>query len=97
MPSVSEQMAMPASRTNPERIAARFLLKPGRKYEDAVMAFQPYDSTKEINDDARKAAASLVAEGKQNSRRKTFIYINNRLEGNALATIAAMFDISSGI
>jgi hypothetical protein len=62
MPSVSEQMAMPASRTNPERIAARFLLKPGRKYEDAVKAFQPYDSTKEINDDARKAGASLVAE-----------------------------------
>ena len=97
MPSVSEQMALPASRTNPERIAARFLLKPGRKYEDAVKAFQPYDSTKEINDDARKAAASLIEEGKQNPRRKTFIYINNRLEGNALATIAAMLDISSGI
>jgi uncharacterized protein YecE (DUF72 family) len=97
MPTVTDQMALPGSRTNPDRIAARFLLKPGRKYDDAVKAFQPYDSTKEINDDARKAGASLVAEGKQNSRRKTFIYINNRLEGNALATIAAMFDISSGI
>jgi hypothetical protein len=92
MPSINEQMAIPASRTNPERIAARFLLKPGRKYEDAVKAFQPYDSTKEINDDARNAGASLVEEGKQNARRKTFIYVNNRLEGNALATIAAILE-----
>jgi uncharacterized protein YecE (DUF72 family) len=38
MPSVSEQMAMPGSRTNPELVAARFLLKPGRNYEDAVKA-----------------------------------------------------------
>jgi uncharacterized protein YecE (DUF72 family) len=97
MPSVSEQMAMPASRTTPERTAARFLLKPGRKYEDAVKAFQPYDSTKEINDDARSAGASLIEEGKQNPRRKTFVYVNNRLEGNALATIAAMLDISNGV
>lgn len=84
---------MPASRTNPERIAACFLLKPGRKYKDAVKAFQPYDSTKEINNGARKAGASLIEEGKQNPRRKTFIYINNRLEGNALATIEAMLVI----
>jgi hypothetical protein len=26
-------------------------------------------------------------------RRKTYIYVNNRLEGNALATIAAMIEI----
>ena len=31
MPPVSEQMALPSSRTNPELAAARFLLKPGRK------------------------------------------------------------------
>ena len=90
MPPVSEQMALPASRTNPDRIAARFLLKPGRKYEDAVKAFQPYDSTKEINEDARKAGIALIKEGKENPRRKTFIYVNNRLEGNALETIQAM-------
>jgi hypothetical protein len=71
-------------------MAARFLLKPGRKYEDAVKAFQPYNSTKEINEDARKAGAALIKEGQQDSRRKTFIYVNNRLEGNALGTIEAM-------
>jgi hypothetical protein len=30
MPPVGEQMAMPGSRTNPDLVAARFLLKPGR-------------------------------------------------------------------
>ena len=39
MPPVSEQMAIPGSRTNPNLIAARFLLKPGRKYEEAVKKF----------------------------------------------------------
>jgi hypothetical protein len=70
-------------------------LKPGRKYEDAVKTFQPYDSTKEINEDARKAGAALIKEGTQNPQRKTFIYVNNRLEGNALATIAGMLNMSN--
>jgi len=55
-------------------IAARFLLKPGRKYEDAVKAFQPYNKTQEINEDARKAGAALLMEGEcYEPRRKTFI------------------------
>jgi uncharacterized protein YecE (DUF72 family) len=94
---VSEQMALSRSRTNPELVAARFLLKPGRKYEDAVKAFQPYDKTKEVNEEARKAAAGLIVEGERcELRRKTFIYVNNRLEGNALETIDAMLEQSKG-
>ena len=34
MPAVGEQMAIPGSRTNPDLVASRFLLKPDRKYED---------------------------------------------------------------
>lgn len=89
MPPVSEQMALPSSRTNPELIAARFLLKPGRKYEEAVKAFQPYSELKEINEEARRAAAALMGE-RLTKPGKTFIFVNNRLEGNALETIAAM-------
>ena len=93
MPPVSEQMAMPGSRTNPKLIAARFLLKPGRKYEEAVKTFQPYDRVKEPNPDARKAGKTLIADGKKaGSDLKTFIYVNNRLEGNALETIDAMIE-----
>jgi uncharacterized protein YecE (DUF72 family) len=91
MPPVSEQMAMPGSTANPMLAAARFLLKPGRKYEEAVKTFQPYDKIKEPNPDARAAGQKLIAEGNQAAgKKKTFIYVNNRLEGNALETIAAM-------
>jgi len=91
MPSISEQMALEGSRTNPRLAAARFLLKPGRKYEDAVNTFKPYDRVKDENPEARAAGKALIAEGKEaGQRKKTFIYVNNRLEGNALETIAAM-------
>jgi uncharacterized protein YecE (DUF72 family) len=95
MPPVSEQMALQGSRTNPELVPARFLLKPGRKYEDAVKSFQPYDKIKEVNEDARKAGAGLIVEDERyEPRRKTYIYVNNRLEGHALETISAMIEMA---
>jgi uncharacterized protein YecE (DUF72 family) len=91
MPSVGEQMALPQSRTNPNLVAARFLLKPGRRYEEAVKAFEPYDSTKEENPEARAAGRALIAEAKAaEPKRRTFVFVNNRLEGNAISTIAAI-------
>jgi hypothetical protein len=93
MPPVSEQLAVPGILTQPRLCAARFLLKPGRRYAEAVKTFQPYDRLQEPNPEARKAARSLIAQGKAaNPDRKTFIYVNNRLEGNALETIAAMLE-----
>src|SRR5690606_19261930 len=41
MPSVAKQMAIKESSTA-EFVAGRFLLSPGRKYQAAVSAFQPY-------------------------------------------------------
>jgi len=95
MPPVSEQLALPGSVTNPTLLASRFLLKPGRKYEDAVKSFQPYNETKEVNEEARKAIAQLIklalaATGGNTVR--ALIFINNRLEGNALNTIAAVLE-----
>jgi uncharacterized protein YecE (DUF72 family) len=93
MPPVSEQMAVPGSLTNSYLIAARFLLKPGHKYEEAVKAFQPYDKAREPNPEACEAGRKLIAEGRlAGDKRKTFIYVNNRLEGNALETIDAMLN-----
>jgi hypothetical protein len=78
------------------RVAARFLLKPGRKYEQAVKAFEPYDSIKEENPEARAAGRTLIAEGQAaGPKHRTFIYVNNRLEGNAISTIAAMIQPTS--
>jgi uncharacterized protein YecE (DUF72 family) len=93
MPSVSEQMAVSGTRTNPGLVAARFLLKPGRRYEEAVKTFQPYDRVKEVNEEARKAGAALIREGNSEAakqKKRTMIFVNNRLEGNALETISAM-------
>jgi hypothetical protein len=88
---VAGQMAMAGSLTDPELCGARFLLKPGRKYQEAVDLFSPYDRVKEPNAEARAAGAKLIKEGAVTDRkRKTLIYVNNRLEGNALETIAAM-------
>jgi uncharacterized protein YecE (DUF72 family) len=91
MPPVSEQMALLGSITNPELVAARFLLKPGRAYEEAVKLFKPYDVLKEENPEARSAARNLIAQGQAaGPGRRTFVFVNNRLEGNALATIGAV-------
>jgi uncharacterized protein YecE (DUF72 family) len=91
MPPVSEQLALPGSITTPKVAGARFLLKPGRKYQDAVDLFSPYDKIKEPYPEARAAAADLIrrALAKQ-AIRKLFLYVNNRLEGNALLTIMAI-------
>jgi uncharacterized protein YecE (DUF72 family) len=91
MPPVSEQMVLPGSMTNQELVAARFLLKPGRKYQDAKDTFKPYDRTHKVNHEARKAIAMLIkialaATG--GNLVKALILINNRLEGNALNTVA---------
>lgn len=94
MPSVGEQMRLDGSLTCDDFIVSRFLLKPGRSYEDAVAAFRPYGETKEINDEARDAAAALARmrlEAARTSKTKpSFVFVNNRLEGNALFTILAI-------
>ena len=91
MPSVGEQLRLEGSMTSDELAVARFLLKPGRTYEQAVEMFSPYEGTKEVAEEARVAAAELIrmrrdAAGKR-AGKGTFVFVNNRLEGNALFTI----------
>lgn len=58
--------------------------------------FQPYDKVQDENLEARAAGKALIAEGKiAGPERKTFIYVNNRLEGNALETINSMVEAVS--
>lgn len=99
MPPVSEQMTLQGSRTVDDFAAARFLLKPGRAYADAVEAFEPYETTKEVDEDARGAGAGLIQQLLAENQAKkangqpskpSFLFVNNRLEGNALLTIEAM-------
>ena len=85
MPSIGEQLDMawtfPAAFT-----VARALLKPGRRYADAVKQFQPYDRIQEPLSDLRRDLVRLVEEA-QRRRMEAFILANNRAEGNAPGTI----------
>lgn len=94
MPSVAEQWQVPGVLTT-DFTAARFLLRPGRTFEQAVELFEPYDGTKEPYDEARQAAAAIIEhvvehmQGQPDAR-PSFLFCNNRLEGNALFTLLAV-------
>jgi len=93
MPPVSEQMAIPESRTC-DLLAARFLLTPGRLYKQAVEAFQPYSKTQALDENARSAGRDIVKEILAKTRALTgFIFVNNRLEGHSPSTIDAMLNV----
>jgi uncharacterized protein YecE (DUF72 family) len=89
MPPVSEQMRMIGSETA-DFVTARFLLKPGINYEQAVKAFRPYKEIKEPNPEARLALGQLLGRVAFSRTRKRYIYVNNRLEGSAPWTIASV-------
>ncbi len=89
MPSVNAQLEMPGSFTA-DFATARFLLKPGRNYEQAVEKFRPYSEVKEPNLEARLALIDLLTTPAKPGRPgRRFLYVNNRLEGCALWTIYA--------
>lgn len=93
MPPVGEQLALPGSRTNPEFLAARLLLRPGRNYADAVKQFSPYVRVQEVYPEGRRAAGRLIEAATTGPvPAKAFIYVNNRMEGNALESIAGILD-----
>ncbi len=98
MPPVDEQLALPGSLTHPDCAAVRLLLQPGRRYEDAVKLFSPYDRLKDPQPASRAAAAKLIRAAHQTGQpRRVFVYVNNRFEGNAPGTIAAILEQSAAI
>lgn len=89
MPPVGEQVAMAGAFTT-DFFAARFLLRPGRAYQQAVEKFSPYHETREQNPAARADLRALIARaGAQPTKRPSYAFVNNRLEGNSPNTIAA--------
>jgi hypothetical protein len=55
-----------------------------------VDTFQPYDRIQDPFPEAHTDAANLIKEGTATPGRRTLIFVNNRLEGNAPLTIDAM-------
>ena len=88
MPSIGKQLDHPDSITA-RFIVARALLKPGRTYADAVDQFQPYDRIQEPNAPLRGDLVRLVQTA-AGLRLPAYILVNNRAEGSAPLTIAAV-------
>jgi hypothetical protein len=56
-----------------------------------VESFEPYDRIRDEQREVRTASAGLVRQLLENpGGRRSYLYVNNRLEGNALATISAI-------
>jgi len=88
MPPIGEQIDL--GWTFPTAFTvARALLKPGRRYADAVKQFQPYDRVQEPLRSLRQDLLRLVSEAHRR-RVEAFILANNRAEGNAPGTIRAV-------
>ena len=70
---------------------ARALLRRGRAYEEAVAKFTPYARVQDPNPETRDALRLLIARARQRHE-PSYIFVNNRLEGNAPETIEAITD-----
>jgi uncharacterized protein YecE (DUF72 family) len=88
MPELRSQMALPGSVTA-DFLVSRALLRRGRVYEDAVGLFQPYREIQDENPEARESMRVLIGRAREN-RQFLFLFVNNRLEGNAPLTILSL-------
>jgi uncharacterized protein YecE (DUF72 family) len=91
MPPIGHQLDLPNSITG-SFIVARALLRPGRTYNEAVDAFAPYDRIREPNPKLRRDLVRLV-EAAVRTRIPAYLLVNNRTEGSAPLTIAAVAEM----
>ncbi len=90
MPEISEQMQLPEVYTA-DFTVARALLRRGRPYEQAVAMFSPYQQVQDPNPEVRQALGSLISRARERHE-PSYIFVNNRLEGNAPQTIQSIVD-----
>jgi uncharacterized protein YecE (DUF72 family) len=90
-PPLADQFRLAAADQWEGALGVRLLLRPGRRYEDAVQSFSPYDQIRDPQPDTRAATVELIRSSVQTGRpRPLWVYVNNRFEGNAPGTIAAI-------
>ncbi len=91
MPTLREQMAHEAAYTA-DFVVSRALLRRGRQYEQAVKSFEPYEHVQDPNPETRQALAALGRRAEL-EKRIAYLFVNNRLEGNAPETMLAVADL----
>ena len=90
MPELRTQIAIPDSATADFQVC-RALLRHGRVYEEAVDAFAPYREVQDPNPEARDSMRVLIGRAREN-KQFLFLFVNNRLEGNAPSTILSLVE-----
>lgn len=90
MPELREQIELPDVYTA-DFTVARALLRRGRPYEEAVAKFAPYKEVQDPNPEVRQALRLLISRARKRNE-PSYIFVNNRLEGNAPQTIEAIVD-----
>jgi len=95
MPELPVQAAETAAFTA-DFTVARALLRPGRAYAQAVERFQPYREIQEPHPPAREGLKEILDRARR-KKQLAFLFVNNRLEGNAPGTIAAVTEASDGL
>jgi len=90
MPDLPTQTAIDDAYTA-SHLVTRALLRRGRTYEEGVQTFQPYERVQDPIPETREALRALIQKALA-ERRTAYIFVNNRLEGNAPGTIEAVVD-----
>ena len=90
MPELRRQIEIPGSATAGFQVC-RALLRRGRLYEEAVHKFAPYREVQDPNPEARDSMRVLIGRAREN-KEFFFLFVNNRLEGNAPMTILSLVD-----
>src|SRR5918998_4180080 len=91
MPPIGHQLDLPGAISGPF-ILARALLRPGRTYDEAVGSLPPYGPIREPNPQLRRDLVRLV-ETARRTRIPAYLLVNNRAEGSAPLTIAAIAEM----
>ncbi len=88
MPKLRHQIAIPGAFTT-QFTVLRALLRRGRAYEQAVAQFSPYNELRDPSLSTREAMRAVISRARDRNE-PAYIFVNNRLEGNAPRSIEAV-------
>jgi uncharacterized protein YecE (DUF72 family) len=88
MPPIAEQIAIPGVFTA-DHVVVRALLQHGTTYEQAVRTFEPYEKVQQPDLSTREAIRKIAVLAVKEKKR-AYVFVNNRLEGNSPRTIQAI-------
>ena len=91
MPPIGTQLELPWTLSAGFTVA-RALMKPGRKYAEAVQLFEPYDRVREPQPELRRDLLRLMREAHVRGI-EALIHVNNRAEGNAPGSMRALAEM----